>query len=110
MRGEVRFHREGDKFAISTNTETEQDFLDGASSALAELGSAEADELSRWLPLIVEISCKMRGYKAEVIEKRLIVAGAWLPADTASIVAGASVHPDKVIGLAATPLEALATK
>lgn len=99
MRGEVRFHREGDKFAISTNTENERDFLDGAAAALAEL-IASADELSRWLPLIVDVSCKLRGYKADVIEKRLIVAGAWLPADTASVVAGGAVHADKVVGSA----------
>lgn len=99
MRGDVRFHREGDKFAISTNTESERDFLDGAAAALAEL-IPSAEELSRWLPLVVDISAKMRGYKADVIEKRLIVAGAWLPADTASIVAGGAVLSDKVVGTA----------
>ena len=98
MRGDVRFHRDGDKFAISTNTETERDFLDGASAALAEL-LPPAEDLARWLPLIVDISAKMRGYKAEVIEKRLIVAGAWLPADTASVVAGGAVKGDKVISI-----------
>lgn len=96
MRGEVRFHKDGDKFAISTNTESERDFWDGAAAAMSEL-IPTADELSRWLPLIVDISAKMRGYKADVIEKRLIVAGAWLPADTASIVAGGTVLPDKVV-------------
>lgn len=99
MRGDVRFHREGDKFAISTNTETERDFLDGAAAALAGL-IPTADDLSRWLPLIVDIGAKMRGYKADVIEKRLIVAGAWLPADTASVVADGAVHTDKVVGTA----------
>lgn len=99
IRGEVRLHREGDKFAISTNTETERDFLDGAAAALSEL-IPNSEEMSRWLPLVVDISARMRGYKADVIEKRLIVAGAWLPADTASVVAGGSVHSDKVIGTA----------
>lgn len=99
IRGDVRFHREGENFAISTNTETERDFLDGAAAAMAEL-IPNADELSHWLPLIVDVSAKMRGYKADVIEKRLIIAGAWLPADTASIVAGGSVTADQVEGLA----------
>lgn len=99
IRGDVRFHRDGEQFAISTNTETERDFLDGSAAALAELVPSAA-ELAKWLPLIVDISSKIRGYKADVIEKRLIIAGAWLPADTAAIVAGGAVHPDKVIGMA----------
>lgn len=90
MRGDVRFHHEGDKFAISTNTDTERDFLDGVASALAELKPG-AEELARWLPLVVDISAKHRGYKADVVERRLLVAGAWLPSDTASIVAGSRV-------------------
>ena len=53
MRGDVRFHREDDKYAISTNTETERDFLDGAAAAVAEL-IPSAEEMSRWLPLIVD--------------------------------------------------------
>lgn len=97
IRGDVRFHRDGDNFAISTNTDTERDFLDGASAALSEL-KPDAEDLARWLPLIVDISAKLRGYKAEVIEKRLIIAGAWLPADTAAIVAGGTVMGDKVVG------------
>ncbi len=94
LRGDVRFHREGDKFAISTNAETERDFLDGAAKALSEL-VASADELGRWLPLIVDISAKMRGYKADVIEKRLIVAGAWLPSDVTAVVSQSQGQPDR---------------
>ena len=97
IRGEVRFHRDGDRFAISTNAESERDFLDGAAAALSEL-LPTAEENARWLPLIVDVAAKMRGYKADVIEKRLIVAGAWLPTDSASIVAGGTVTGDQVIG------------
>jgi len=98
IRGDVRFHRDGDKFAISTNTETERDFLDGAAAGLAELVPA-ADDLARWLPLIVDVAARMRGCKSGVVEKRLIVAGAWLPSDTASVIAGGTVTADTVVGM-----------
>lgn len=94
LRGDTRLHRNGEQFAISTNADTERDFLDGVASALAGLDST-ANELAQWLPLIVDITAKLRGYKADVIERRLIVAGAWLPDDSASIVSAASLGPQR---------------
>lgn len=94
-RGEVRLHKDGDQVAISTNVESERDFLDGAASALAGL-DADAAELAKWLPLVVDIACKMRGYKADVTEKRVIIAGAWLPNDHAAIVGTAKVDKELV--------------
>ncbi len=76
IRGDVRLHKEGDQFAVSTNTSDERDFLDGVASALAGL--------------------EMRGYRADVIEKRVIIAGAWLPNDHVSIVGMAKVDKDLV--------------
>lgn len=96
MRGEVRLHRDGDKFAVSTNADTERDFLDGAAAALADL-VASAEDMARWLPLVVDVAAKLRGYKADVIERRLIVAGAWLPSDVASVVGGSTVLTDRVV-------------
>lgn len=94
IRGDVRFHHDGDRFAISTTADTERDFLDGVAVALSQL-SASAEELALWLPLVVDVACKLRGYKADVVEKRQIVAGAWLPSDTAAVVAGTAVgHSD----------------
>lgn len=95
IRGEVRLHREGEQFAVSTNAETERDFLDGVASALAGQ-DCEANELSKWLPLIVDVACKMRGYKSDVTEKRIIIAGAWLPNDHAAIVGTAKVEKEVV--------------
>jgi len=37
IRGQVKLHRQGEQFAISTNAETERDFLDGVAAALSEL-------------------------------------------------------------------------
>lgn len=95
VRGDVRLHRDGDQFAVSTNTDNERDFIDGASSALAGL-DCDANELSKWLPLLVDVACKLRGYKADVVEKRVIIAGAWLPNDHASIVGAANVNKELV--------------
>jgi len=96
LRGDVRLHRNGEQYAISTNAETERDFLDGMASALAALDSS-AGELAKWLPLVVDIAAKMRGYKADVIEKRLIIAGAWLPDDAAMVVSSAKVDAEAVV-------------
>lgn len=97
IRGQVKLHRDGEKFAISTNAETERDFLDGVAAALAEV-IPPAEELARWLPLVVDVAAKMRGYKADVIERRVIIAGAWLPSDTTSVVANGTITTEQVIG------------
>lgn len=153
LRGDVRLHKEGNQFAISTNIDNERDFIDGAAVALSTLDMtpdatrlekdilenlgrvrraeqlypnrddsveqlnlekiALADavlrfgpartrllllmdetELARWLMLVVDIACKLRGYKADVIEKRVIIAGAWLPNDHAAIVGSARVDKE----------------
>jgi len=57
-------------------------------------------ELARWLPLVLDVGAKLRGYKADVIEKRVIIAGAWLPSDAAAIVANGTVTTEQVIGTA----------
>ncbi len=95
VRGEVRLHRDGEQFAVSTNAETERDFLDGMASALASQDCG-AGELAKWLPLIVDVTCKMRGYKADVQEKRVIIAGSWLPNDHAAVVGTAKVEKEIV--------------
>ena len=39
-------------------------------------GNDWAFQLNYWLPQIVDICCKYRGYKSAVAEKRLLIAGA----------------------------------
>lgn len=46
-----------------------------------DMGNDWAFQLERWLPQLVDICCKLRGYKADVHEERVIVAGYHLPAE-----------------------------
>jgi len=87
----VQFHKDGDNMAISTNAATEQEFMAAAVEALADkidsgdhMGDWEF-QLDRWLPQIVDVCCKLRGYKSPVVEHRVIVAGQWLPSDVVQI-------------------------
>lgn len=69
---------------LSTNAKTDQEFMALLGPALEkELVDAAnlGDALTRFLPQVVEICCKLRGYKADVEEHRVIVAGEWLPDD-----------------------------
>jgi len=93
MTANVRLHRNvGDPLisAISTNATEEGDFLAAVGDALQAELLNDGDQLpadlfgfvlSRSLPLIVEVCCKLRGYKANVAEHRVIVAGRVLPDD-----------------------------
>lgn len=99
MHANVRLHTNPDGLllAISTNAIDEADFLVAMADALQReiqttLDEAEAHQvaslcglwgilLHRALPHIVEVCCRLRGYKADVTEHRVIVAGAVVPAD-----------------------------
>ncbi len=66
------------KFAISSKAATESEFLVEVSTALSEVtGSVDWNvRLRETLPLIVDLCCKYRGYKADtVFERRELVAG-----------------------------------
>lgn len=60
------------RFGLQTNISEEQLFWDHLCRGLGEQGS---DGLRGWLPLAFEVVAKMRGYKAEVAEYRIISAG-----------------------------------
>lgn len=81
----VQFFKDGDSMAIVTDGNDEREFMAQAAAGLAQ----ESDrpeyerELAVWLPQIVDIVCKMRGYKANVTERRLLMAGEWLPSASA---------------------------
>lgn len=102
VRGVVRLHRNGEKFAISTNAETERDFLDGLASALAGEDSSfevccNSAVMARWLSLGIDVACKLRGYKSDAVEKRVIMAGAWMPDNDDSVVAVAGELSDVAV-------------
>jgi hypothetical protein len=87
MSAVVKFHKDGNSMAISTDAASEAEFM----AAVVETLAAKIDslehatdwefQLERWLPQIVNVCCKLRGYKADVTEHRVIVAGEWYPAD-----------------------------
>jgi hypothetical protein len=81
----VKLHKDGDNMAMSTNAQSEQEFLTALLPELAARLEHHADDLEfqleRWIPQIVDLCCKLRGYKADVREHRVLVAGEWLPAD-----------------------------
>lgn len=64
------------RFAISSRADSEKEFLAETAQVLAS-GSSEWElRLKEFLPLIVDMACKYRGYKAEsVLERRELVAG-----------------------------------
>ena len=74
---EIFENYESRKFAISSKAEHEKEFLAEVSQAMASTGTPDWNtRLKELLPLIVDMCCKYRGYKAEtVIERRELVAG-----------------------------------
>jgi hypothetical protein len=65
------------KFAISSKAEHEKEFLVEVAQVLSSTGSLDWNtRLKELLPLVVDMCCKYRGYKAEtVFERRELVAG-----------------------------------
>jgi hypothetical protein len=65
------------KFAISSRASSESEFIVEVAQVMSESGSNDWNtRLKETLPLIVDLCCKYRGYKAEtVLERRELVAG-----------------------------------
>jgi hypothetical protein len=75
----VKLHKNDKSFAISTNAATEIEFMAAIADQMDVEGPLSAN-LS-FLAAVVDICCKLRGYKSNVIEHRVLVAGDWTPAD-----------------------------
>jgi hypothetical protein len=77
----IKLYKEGDSMGIETDCAACDDFVREMSEALSSLIDSKVHEgdwefqLSYWLPQMVEICCKLKGYKADVEEHRLITAG-----------------------------------
>ena len=77
----IKLYKSGDAMGIETDCPNADDFL----RQMAELLSGMIDDgihagdwefqLNFWLPQMVEISCKLKGYKADVKEQRILLAG-----------------------------------
>jgi hypothetical protein len=77
----IEFFKNGDALAIRTDAQTENEFFDGLADAIQQMSNGEMKNdleyhLRFWLPQAFEILCKLRGYKADVQEKRILMAGA----------------------------------
>lgn len=68
---------ENRRFAICSKAETEKEFCAEAAEAIAGVENREwVLRLRELLPLVADIVCKYRGYKAETVqERRELVAG-----------------------------------
>lgn len=68
---------ENRKFAISSRADNEKEFLNEIAQVVSATPTSDwQTRLKELLPLIVDMSCKYRGYKTEtVVERRELVAG-----------------------------------
>ncbi len=73
--------------SISTTAITEETFLNNISQLIAETMQSPKREvtinamplLAKLLPQVVDICCKLRGYKNDVIEQRTLYSGNHIP-------------------------------
>ena len=68
----------------ATNYDQFMTQMTGALAQMIEENQFEHDwefQLSYWLPQAVEIACKLKGYKADVEEKRVIYSGCGFASD-----------------------------
>lgn len=74
---EIYENYESRKFAISSRADNEKEFLSEIAQVMASSPSPDWNtRLKELLPLIVELCCKYRGYKTDVVvERRELVAG-----------------------------------
>lgn len=78
-------YKDGDTMAVSTEADDEDQFHAEFCELLSDMinrnifdGDWEF-QLRFWLPQYVDICCKLRGYKSNVLEKRKIIAGQFTP-------------------------------
>lgn len=106
MREYVKLYRDGNAYALSTNITDERVFMERASAALVDgITGAHTDnglsstlnperELAQWLPQVVDVVCKLRGYKApSVEEQRVLTAGRISPRDSAIVATSEDATP-----------------
>jgi hypothetical protein len=84
----VRFHDVNGVRKISTNAMTEEMFLREVEGQLRARVQSVGELEAGWLLPVCEIVCKLRGYKANVGEHRVLVAGGeWVPEDVVDAIA-----------------------
>lgn len=105
----VRLHRNNKSSALSTNASSEDEFVRELVSVLAaEMGLRPKDNdgfndqdsidlLHAVQPQIIDIACKLRGYKSSVTEHRVLVAGAFIPEDVVESFSAFSTHHKELV-------------
>lgn len=79
--GMVEFYKDGDRMGIATTCTSESQFLGEVSAGLSKMideGTFYGDwefQFDGWLPVIVEICCKLRGHGNRVTEQKILKAG-----------------------------------
>ena len=78
----IELYKDGNVMGIATDEKTEPQFIEEISQLLGELIEEKEYEhdwefqFFHWLPQIVDICCKYRGYKAPDVDERILyIAG-----------------------------------
>lgn len=77
----IKFYKDGDQMGIGTNCQTEEQLTLELSKKLSDLIEDKVFQhdwefqFGYWLPQIVDLYCKIRGYKNTVRESRWLLAG-----------------------------------
>ena len=91
----TKLYKDGDQMGIWTDAKDEDAFLEEIAKAFDSLigagwccapidGGLASDwefQFQIWLPQVIELCCKYRGYKSEVIETRALYFGSIIPSD-----------------------------
>ena len=77
----IEMYKDGNVMSIVTDSNDERDFLQDLSALLAgeiAAGNFQDDwefQFNNWLPQVVDICNKYRGYKSPVAERRVLISG-----------------------------------
>lgn len=99
----VELYKDSDRFGIKTSCSDAPEFLTSTSELLAQMiesGKYDGDwefVLRGWLPQLVEVACKLKGYRADVVEQKLIIAGTGEPSTESLVARGVPGRAPSVI-------------
>jgi len=94
MREFVKLYRDGERFGMTTNIRDEAQFVRQVATTIGEalenvtLGVRREVMLAELLPQVVDICSDLRGYKAPLVDKQIVLTtGRFYPSDTLLIAA-----------------------
>lgn len=89
MRDYVKLYRDGEDVAIQTNITSEETFVREVSDALGgkllSVGEDASFVLQSYLPQIIDICAKLRGYKAPLVDEQIVLTAGRLQPNDAMI-------------------------